>query len=136
MKRTATFLASIVVCANVWAQIDPSLRSQMAGGNKPSQFVVLDPTGSYFMNQQTSHPVFMQGEQAYNLATELSSPSDIRLYLSTRKSEGFNFIWVAATDMGNHDHSPEENGSGTAPFGATPFMEMNETYFEHLDYVL
>jgi hypothetical protein len=140
MKRIATFLVTILTGAVACAQGSPDPRSQMVGGNQPSQFVVLDPTGSYFMNQKTRHPVFMQGEQAYNLATELSSPSDIQLYLSTRKSEGFNFIWVSATDMGNHDHSPDDNwptyGSGTAPFGATPFLEMNEKYFEHLDYVL
>jgi hypothetical protein len=144
MKRIAAFLVTVLVAAVARAQVVPAVspapRPQVVAGNQQSQFVVLDPTGSYFVNEMTGHPVFMQGEQAYNLATELSSPADIQLYLSTRKAEGFNFIWVAATDMGNHDHSPNDNwptyGSGASPFGSTPFLEMNEAYFEHLDYVL
>jgi hypothetical protein len=140
MKRIAAFLVTILIGTVACSQVNPGPRSGMVGGNQLSQFIVLNPTGSYFMNPKTGHPVFMQGEQAYNLATELPSPRDLQLYLSTRKSQGFNFIWVAATDMGNHDHSPNDNwptyDSGTAPFGATPFFEMNETYFEHLDYVL
>jgi hypothetical protein len=140
MKETLAFLVSILVGAVACAPVVAGPRSGTVGGNQLSEFVVLDPTGSYFLDQKTRHPVFMQGEQAYNLVTELSSTSDIQLYLSTRKSQGFNFIWVAATDIGNHDHSPHNNwptdGSGTAPFSSTPFTEMNETYFEHLDYVL
>jgi len=140
MKRIATFLVTILIGAAACAQVSPGPSSGAVEGNQLSQFVVLDPTGSYFMNPKTRHPVFMQGEQAYDLATEVSSTSDIQLYLSTRKSQGFNFIWVTATDMGGHDHSPNNNwptyGSGAAPFGATPFHEMNETYFKHLDYVL
>ena len=145
MKRIATFLVTILIGTVACAPVSPGSRSAMVGGNQLSsnqlsQLVVLDPTGRFFINQKTKHPVFIQGEQAYNLAIELSSTTDIQLYLSTRKSEGFNFIWMAATDMGEHDHWPNNNwptyGSGTAPFGATPFLEMNETYFEHLDYVL
>ncbi len=139
MKRIATFLGSIVIGAVACGPLVLGLRAQMVGGNHPGQSIALDPTGRYFIDRK-GQPVFMQGEQAYNLATELSSTSDIQLYLSTRRSEGFNFLWVGATDMGNHDNSPNDNwpthGSGTAPFGVTPFLEMNETYFEHLDYVL
>ena len=140
MKKIVPFLLTILIGTVPCTSVGRHPRSQMVGDNQRSQFVVLDSTGTYFMNPKTGHPVFMQGEQAYNLATELSSTSDIQLYLSTRKSEGFNFIWVAATDMGNHNHAPENNwptyGSGAAPFGSTPFLEMNETYFAHLDSVL
>jgi hypothetical protein len=140
MRGISTFLLTLLTGAAVFAPLNPRQRSEMVVGNQLSQFVKLDPTGTYFINQKTKHPVFMQGEQVFNLATELSSTSDIQLYLSTRKSAGFNFIWVAATDMGNHDNSPNNNwptyGSGTAPFGASPFRDLNETYFEHLDYVL
>jgi hypothetical protein len=97
--------------------------------------MALDPTKTYLVNRFTGKPVFITGEQAYNLNVELSANSDIDLYLSTRQAQGFNFIWVGATDMGNHDNAPE-NGLGQAPFGATPFTGMNEAYFEHLDYVL
>jgi hypothetical protein len=136
----ATFLGSMVIGAAACAPMSLGLHAQTAGVDQRSEFVVLDPTGRYFIDGKTGHPVFMQGEQAYNLADELSSAADIQLYLSTRRSEGFNFIWMGATDMGNHDSSPNNNwpthGSGTAPFGAKPFVEMNEKYFEHLDYVL
>ena len=116
-------------------QVFSGAHSGAIQGDQLSQFMVLDPTNTYFINQNTKHPVFIQGEQAYNLNVELSANSDVQLYLSTRQSQGFNFVWVAATDMGNHDNAPD-NGLGQAPFGTTPFTGMNEAYFEHLDYVL
>ena len=108
---------------------------QAVGLTGTGQFMVLDQTKSYLVNTFTGKPVFIMGEQASNLNVELSADSDIDLYLSTRQAQGFNFIWVGATDMGNHDNAPY-NGLGQAPFGPTPFTGMNEAYFEHLDYVL
>jgi len=100
-----------------------------------SQFMTLDPTKTFLINTITGKPVFITGEQAYNLNLELSSNSDVDLYLSTRQAQGFNFIWVATTDMGNYKNAPA-NALGQPPFGAAPFTGMNEAYFEHLDYVL
>jgi hypothetical protein len=108
---------------------------QAVGLSGTGQIIALDPTKTYLVNTLTHKPVFITGEQAYNLNVELSANSDIDLYLSMRQAQGFNFIWVGATDMGNHDKAPN-NGLGQAPFGATPFTGMNEAYFEHLDYVL
>ena len=105
------------------------------------QFMALSKDKSYLVNTFTNRPVFITGEQAYNLATNLSSNQDIEYYLSTRQSMGFNLIWVGAVDQA-YLVDPPGNALGQAPFDGYPdgggkaFTHMNEAYFAHLDYVI
>lgn len=95
----------------------------------------------YLLNTNTNKPVFISGEQAYSLATNLRSNSDIEYYLSVRESMGFNLIWVGAVDQAYLIHPPG-NALGEVPFAGYPhwggkaFTRMNEAYFDHLDYVI
>jgi len=102
-----------------------------AGG----QFMVLSADKTHLVSSITHKPVFMVGEQAYSLATNLSGDSDIEYYLSVRQSMGFNLLWVGATDIAYLVDSPN-NALGDPPFNGAPFTRMNEAYFAHLDYVI
>jgi len=106
-----------------------------AGMISAGQLIALSPDKIHLVNTFTSNPVFVTGEQAYSLATNVSSNSDIELYLSTRQSMGFNVISVKATDIANLVNYPG-NALGQAPFNGAPFTNMNEGYWEHLDYVI
>lgn len=105
------------------------------------QFMALSKDKSYLVNTITNQPVFITGEQAYSLATNLSLNSDIEYYLSTRQAMGFNLIWVAAVDQA-YLVNPPGNALGEVPFVGYPdgrskaFTNMNEAYFRHLDYVI
>jgi hypothetical protein len=111
------------------------LTAELAGAG--GQFMVLDPTKTYLLNTFTNKPVFVTGEQEFELAINLASNSDIDLYLSTRRSQGFNFIWMGATDRAYVINYPN-NALGDPPFTnmSAPFRGMNEAYFAHLDYVI
>jgi hypothetical protein len=110
---------------------------QMVSLTGTGQFMTLDPTKTYLFNTFTHMPVFITGEQAFELALNLASNSDIDLYLSTRHSQGFNFIWMGATDRAYVLNYPD-NALGDPPFTdmSAPFRGMKEAYFAHLDYVI
>ena len=97
--------------------------------------MALSPDKTHLVNTFTGKPVYITGEQAYSLATNLSSNSDIELYLSTRQSMGFNLISARATDIANLVDYPD-NALGQPPFNGADFTNMNEIYWEHLDYVI
>jgi hypothetical protein len=93
------------------------------------------------INTITNKPVFITGEIAYSLATNLFYNSDIEYYLVTRQSMGFNLIWVAAVDQA-YLVNPPGNALDQVPFvgypdgGGKAFTHMDEAYFAHLDYVI
>jgi len=105
------------------------------------QFMTLSADRTHLVNSITSKPVFITGEQAYSLATNLSRNSDIEYYLFTRQSMGFNLLWVAAVDQA-YLVDPPGNALGQVPFigyadgEGKAFTNMNEAYFGHLDYVV
>jgi hypothetical protein len=105
------------------------------------QFMPLSADKTHLINTITNKPVFITGEQAYSLATNLSRDSGIEYYLSTRQSMGFNLIWVGAVDQA-YLVDPPANALGQVPFIGYPdgngkaFTNMNEAYFAHLDYVI
>ena len=110
---------------------------QAAGLTGTGQFMALSTDKTHLVNTFTNKPVFITGEQAFELAINLASNSDIDLYLSTRRSQGFNFIWMGATDRAYVINYPN-NALGDPPFTnmSSPFRGMNEAYFAHLDYVI
>ncbi len=105
------------------------------GMSSGGQFMVLSADKTHLVNTFTGNPVFITGEQAYSLATNLSNDSDIELYLSSRQSMGFNFIWVGATDIAYLIDYPD-NALGQPPFNGADFTNPNEAYWEHLDHVI
>ena len=98
------------------------------------QFITLDPTGTYLINSITHKPVFLTGDSAWSLITQLDD-SDVDLYLSDRASRGFNIIWCAAADNFYQSDAPR-NRSGHVPFDGPDFTNEDPAYWDHLDSVL
>jgi hypothetical protein len=99
------------------------------------QFMALSADKTHLVNTFTGKPVYITGEQAYSLATNLSGSADVELYLSTRQSMGFNLISVAAADIAHLVNYPD-NALGQPPFNGAAFTNLNEAYWEHLDDVI
>jgi hypothetical protein len=104
------------------------------------QFMTLDPTHSYLVNQVTGRPVFIAGDAPQELSTQLTAPADIEMYLADRRAKGMNLIWVELVDYGNHGNgTTEDDGFGNNPWdGGADFtgMESATRYWAHQDYVI
>jgi hypothetical protein len=98
------------------------------------QFITLDPSGSYLVNSITKKPVFITGDVAWSLLTQLSD-ADVDVYLSDRASRGFNYIWCAAADNYSQTNAPR-NYNGYAPFDGLDFTNEDSRYWSHVDAVI
>jgi hypothetical protein len=98
------------------------------------QFMTLDSSGKYLVNSITQKPVFVTGDAAWSLITQLDN-SDVDAYLSDRASRGFNYIWCAAADNYYQSNAPK-NYYGYSPFGGPDFTNENPNYWTHVDDVL
>lgn len=100
----------------------------------PGQFMTLDPTGTFLINSITKKPVFITGDSAWSLITQVDD-GDVRVYLSDRGARGFNYIWCGAADNYYQSHAPK-NFFGDAPFDGADFTNENPKYWEHVDRVI
>jgi hypothetical protein len=116
------------------AEVTPALgRNTRRILNAPGQFITLDPSGKYLINSITAKPVFITGDAAWLLITQLDN-SAVDVYLSDRATRGFNYIWVAAAD--NNFRSNVPNSDGDVPFDGADFTNYNGAYWRHADHVL
>ena len=111
------------------SQIDPSSIVSASG-----QFMTLDPTGKFLMNSATNKPVFVTGDSAWSLITQLDN-SDVEVYLSDRGARKFNYIWCAAADNHYQSNAPN-NAYGDRPFDGPDFTHENAKYWAHVDFVV
>jgi len=102
--------------------------------SSPGEFMTLDPTGRFLMNSITGKPVFIVGDSAWSLITQLSN-SDVEFYLSYRAAQGFNYIWCAAADN-YYQASPPKDFYGDSPFDGPDFTHEDPRYWAHVDDVL
>jgi Protein of unknown function (DUF4038)/Putative collagen-binding domain of a collagenase len=100
----------------------------------PGQFMTLDPTGHFLMNSIIKKPVFITGDSAWSLITQLSD-ADVDTYLADRASRGFNYIWCAAADNYYQAHAPEDY-YGDRPFDGPDFTHEDVKYWDHVDSVI
>lgn len=100
----------------------------------PGEFMTLDPSGRFLINSFTNKPVFITGDSAWSMITELND-ADLELYLSDRAARGFNYIWCAAADNYYQSHPPKDV-FGNVPFDGADFTHEDEAYWKHVDYVL
>lgn len=98
------------------------------------QFMTLDPTGRFVVNSITKKPVFITGDAAWTLMTQLDD-SDVQVYLSDRAGRGFNFIECGAADN-YYQSNPPKNADGVAPFDGPDFTHEDPKYWAHIDSVL
>src|SRR5580704_5706642 len=99
-----------------------------------AQFMTLDPTGKFLINSITRKPVFITGDDAWSLITQLDN-SDVDVYLSDRASRGFNYIWCAAADNYSQSNAPH-NFYGDSPFDGADFTREDAAYWAHVDSVV
>jgi hypothetical protein len=64
-----------------------------------AQVMALSADKTHSVNTIKNKPVFITGEQAYELVASLFLNSDIEDYLSTRRSMAFNLLASAAVDQ-------------------------------------
>jgi hypothetical protein len=107
---------------------------QAVGLTGTGQFMTLSADKTYLVNTFTNKPVFITGDTGFSLVGQLSN-ADIETYFSDRAARGFNLIWIGAVDN-TYCNNPPYNALGEAPFGAAPFTQMQEPFFDHLDYIL
>ena len=99
----------------------------------PQQFMTLSANGKYLVNSFTNKPVFINGEDGFALALQLSD-ADVETYLKDRANKGFNFVWVGLIDA--DQKNPAKNFAGNAPFDGPAFTHFNEAYWAHIDFVV
>ena len=104
------------------------------GINSSGQFMALDSTNTHLVNTLKNMPVFMTGEDAWGLITQLDN-ADAQTYLSDRASRGFNVLWVAAADN-TYQSNPPQNYYGYSPFDGADFTNEDANYWTHVDYIL
>ena len=98
------------------------------------QFITLNSSGTYLVNSITKKPVFLTGDSAWSLITQLDN-SGVDTYLSDRASRGFNYIWCAAADNYFQTNAPR-NYYGHIPFDGPDFTNEDAEYWAHVDDVI
>jgi hypothetical protein len=96
--------------------------------------MVLSADNTHLVNTITHKPVFITGEAAWCLATQISD-ADVETYLADRHLRGFNLIWIAAADNA-YQSDPPKNFYGYSPFDGADFTNEDATYWAHLDHVI
>jgi len=133
--RTQSMAAGVPAAAAGFPDNKPKLKEIADTGlMKRGQFMVFSADRTHLVNTFTNKPIFITGESGFSLVGQLSN-ADIETYFSDREARGFNLIWVGVVDNTYCDHPPQ-NALGQVPFGAHPFLNMQEPFFAHLDYVL
>jgi hypothetical protein len=102
--------------------------------NAPGQLMTLDPTRKFLVNTISGKPVFITGEDAFSLQSQLSD-ADIQFYLNDRRSRGFNAIWVGLVDNAYNNHPPHDF-YGNVPFNGADFTNENPAYWTRVDKTL
>lgn len=96
--------------------------------------IAVSSSGTYLINKTTGNPTYLTGDDAWSLGTQLSN-ADADTYLSTRASQGYNFVWVTAADNVYQSTAPD-NFYGFAPFSGADFTNEVSSYWSHIDYIV
>lgn len=98
------------------------------------QWMTLDPSGKFLVNQVTSKPVFITGDAPQTLFVEVRD-ADVELYLRDRASRRFNALWVYPVDKTDQTRAPK-NFYNQSPFDGPDFTHEDSRYWRHVDHVL
>lgn len=103
------------------------------GGRYPvaNQMMTLDSTGRHLYNSITGQPVFLVGDDGFDLGVMLT-PAEVTVYLEARQNLGFNAVWATIADNGFQTAAPK-NAEGYAPFNGADFTNENANYFANID---
>jgi hypothetical protein len=107
-------------------------------GSAQGQMMALSSNRKYLVNTITGKPVFVVGDDAFDLAVMLDS-SDVATYLTDRANRGYNAVWVAAVDGpagGGYTPNAPKNYYGYSPFDGADFTNEDANYWAHVDSVV
>ncbi len=104
-RSTATETATITITDNA-NQSPQTIALTGTGINSSSQFMTLDPTGTYLVNTYTNTPVFCTGDAPQLAATQISNANAVT-YFQDRSAKGFNCLWIIVIDNVYSDSSPD-----------------------------
>ena len=107
-------------------------------GGAQGQMMALSSNRKYLLNTITGKPVFVVGDDAFDLAVELDS-SDVTSYLTDRANRGYNAVWVGAIDGpagGGYSANPPKNFYGYSPFDGPDFTNEDPNYWANVDSVI
>lgn len=90
----------------------------------------ISPNGRY-LQDVSGTPFLMNGDAPWVLISGVTY-ADANSYMLDRTSRGFNTLLI---ELVEHEFGPI-NANGDNPFGARPFVDINEPYFAHADSVL
>jgi hypothetical protein len=124
MWRVLTWL----LVAFVFAPLTPA-----HGGEVAAQALPWRISTSGELVDATGARVLVNGEAVWSLAIALK-PDDARMYLDDRQRRGINAIIVAVVEL-YHSGGPR-NAQGDLPFAGAAFLEPQESYFRHIDWLL
>jgi Protein of unknown function (DUF4038)/Putative collagen-binding domain of a collagenase len=99
-----------------------------------TQLMIQNSAKTYLINSQTANPVFITGDDAFDLATMLTW-SNVLVYLQDRASRNFNAIWLGATDDG-YQTTPPQNAYGYSPYDGSNFTNEDANYWAYIDSVI
>jgi len=131
---TGTETAGVTLTDNAGGGSPQTVSLTGTGMNSAGQFMTLDATHTYLVNTFTNKPVFMTGEDAWDLIAQVDN-ADAGTYLSDRASRGFNVLWTVAVDN-IYQSNPPHNYYGYAPFDGADFTNEDVNYWAHVDYIL
>ena len=89
---------------------------------------------TYLVNSNTNIPVFVVGDDAFDLSIMLPWASVVA-YLTDRQRRGFNAIWLAGADRG-FQSTPPKNFYGYSPFDGADFTNEDPNYWAFEDSVI
>jgi len=147
--RAGLLAVGLMVCCTGVVHADGQSTTAAVSGT--GQFRALSADRTHLVNTFTNKPVFITGDTAYNLITQLTSHADVETYLADRQAKGINLIWVALVDDSSHGEGTHPPGRGQGegntqkdafendPWnGGADFtgMEGATAYWAHVDDVL
>lgn len=98
-------------------------------------FPLTRSAGHRCLSDQQARPFLVHGDAAWSLIAQLDRLATLR-YLDNRRAKGFNTLIVNLIEH-HFSKEPPVNAYGQAPFhGTDSFVSPNESYFEHVDWVL
>jgi hypothetical protein len=109
-------------------------------GQVANQLVTIGANGKYLYNSITGKPMFLVGEDVFDLSTQVNQAS-VQQYFQDRASRGYNAVWMAVIDQGDQNNKPNDY-YGNGPFNGQTWFSANENsgtgpaYWANQDWVI
>ncbi len=129
------FVLAFTVCTPPASAAEAEQSATAGTADQTDLFPIsISPTKRY-LQDALGRPFLIHGDTAWSLIAELTR-DEVELYLSDRKSRGFNTLVVSLIEHRFSTNAPA-NAYGQLPFNTEGhFSDPNDRYFNHADWVL